>query len=165
MQSWDALQRELLDRGFNAAAFVSFACHDHGRFRAGVAKLDPRFPCPRCGVACRANYLAEGLTRRPLPLIEEQSTEMKAPSGVHELAYVNRVRRIGRPAKLKLSKFEMLVSKWKLTSEEAQIKSRPLRAWAKAHRNHEYVPERLLSKWRLPVFEKNVTSHVQLRMI
>ena len=70
MQPWDALQRELLPRGFHAAVYCNVRCQEHGVFRVGLADGTICQSCPTCNRMCQPRFLAHGLTRRPLPVIE-----------------------------------------------------------------------------------------------
>ena len=135
VQSWANLQRDLLANGYRSAAFLAFTCPaGHGRFRTGVAQPTPRISCPRCGLACKPTYLAQGLTQRPLPVVEAQSAEMRPPpAGSHKLKYISRVsRRAFEKAKTRsrLSRFEQQVRKLKLDNEQSMAKSKQLRTWA-----------------------------------
>lgn len=42
-----------------------------------------------------------------------------------------------------------------ISYKENDAAAEELRVWAKNHRLRDYVPEWLLSAWRLPVFEKD----------
>jgi hypothetical protein len=50
-----------------------------------------------------------------------------------------------------------LAEKWKLDTEESLVKSARLQGWAETHRYEDYVPEWLLSAWRMPMFEKDAS--------
>ncbi len=80
VQTWDALQRELLPRGYHAAIYAAIHCRDHGIFRIGIASRTTRYAGPACNQPCRPSFLAHGLTSRALPVIE-QSHSLKAPIG------------------------------------------------------------------------------------
>ena len=62
-------------------------------------------------------------------------------------------RGIGRGIALKLA--EQGVKRIAINYKENDAAAEELRVWAKNHRFHDYVPEWLLSAWRMPVFEKN----------
>ncbi|MGZ4731002.1 MAG: hypothetical protein ACXVZH_02545 [Terriglobales bacterium] len=151
MESWASLQHELLPRGFHAAVFASIRCPEHGLFRLGIAYGITRQPCPTCGNICRPRFLALGLTRRPLPVIEQSNgVKLKAPIGAK---YVRLVQ--VTPAG---SKFEREVKRRKLTldDQESLLASAALRRWAERHRFRHFIPEQLLTAWHLPVPEARV---------
>ena len=51
LQPWDALQRELLPRGFHAAVYAAIRCREHGLFRVGLAYGTTRhLPVPEARV-------------------------------------------------------------------------------------------------------------------
>jgi hypothetical protein len=71
MQTWDGIRLDLLALGYRQISYVEVSCPNHGDFRSGVEAVQDVFPCPRCGRACEAAFLAEGFTRRH-PLEWEQ---------------------------------------------------------------------------------------------
>ncbi len=149
MESWASLQHELLPRGFHAAVYAAIHCREHGLFRVGLAYGTARHPCPTCNRMCRPRFLALGLTRRPLPVIEQSNgVKLKAPIGA---TYVKLIT----PA---CSKFEREVRrrKLKLDDQKSLLESVPLRTWAEKHRFRAYIPSELLTAWRLPVPEARV---------
>jgi hypothetical protein len=154
MQSWNELQRDLLQGGYAAATFVSFTCREHGTFRAALKDLTTRYPCPSCDRPCRARFLGPGLTKRALPLFEDAGS-LKA-FGAHE----HRPKVTVATRRLRLSKYGRLVRTLKLDSKESLVNSARLRAWAKTHRRHQFIPEWLLDTWHLSLFEKDVAAHV-----
>ncbi|MBZ5652696.1 MAG: hypothetical protein LAO18_19685 [Acidobacteriia bacterium] len=148
MQPWDALQRELLPRGFHAAIYAAINCRDHGLFRAALAHGTTRCPCPTCERLCRPRFLALGLTRRPLPVIEACNELMKPPVHAHYVKLTIPTR----------SKFEREVRRrrLKLDDQESLVNCAPLKAWVEKHRFRAYVPTELLTAWRLSVPEARV---------
>jgi hypothetical protein len=130
MQSWDALQRELLPCGFHAAVYAAIHCREHGLFRVGQAYGTTRHPCPTCNRMWRPRFLALGLTRRPLPVIEQSNgVKLKAPIGA---TYV----RLITPA---CSKFEREVRrrKLKLDDQKSLLESAPLSSEKLTDRKHK----------------------------
>ena len=150
MQTWDALQRELLPRGFHAAIYAAIHCREHGMFRIGFAIRTTRYPCPTCGSICRPRFLALGLTSRALPVIE-QSQFLKSPKG---MSYFQ-PKMFSPPT---ASKFEREVRrrKLKLDDQNSLVNCAPLKMWAAANRFRVYIPEQLLAAWRLPVPESRI---------
>ena len=151
MQSWASLRRDLVQQGYQAVSFLAFTCREHGTFRAGLTEQPSRYPCPACNQPLRTRYLAPGITRRPLPVIE-QSSHFAAPAKM----YACRPKlKLARTAKL--SAFEKQTRKLNLSDEAAYVHSAKLRAWAEANRRDHYVPDALLLQWGMAVYECDVS--------
>jgi len=148
MQSWASLRRDLVAQGFQSASFVAFTCREHGTFRAGLTEPPSRYPCPACNQPSRTRYLAPGITRRPLPIIE-QSNQFVAPRQIRPV----------RALRIKMSAFERRARRLKLT-EADYAHSTKLRAWAEANRRDHYVPDALLLKWGMEVYECDVSNAI-----
>jgi hypothetical protein len=81
---------------------------------------------------CRPRFLALGLTRRPLPVIEQSNgVELKMPRGASYLYF-----KIKMFAPARASKFEREVRRRKLNLDDQKslLESAPLRTWAEKHR-------------------------------
>jgi hypothetical protein len=150
MQSWDSLRQDLLKQGYQAAAYASIHCRDHGMFRIGVRNRTARLACPTSGNICRPRFLAHGLTSRALPVIE-QSRLLKSPKGTSYF----KIKMASLPT---ASKFECEVRrrKLKLDDQKSLVNCVPLKTWAEKNRFRAYIPTELLSAWRLPVPEARV---------
>jgi len=79
VRAWNQERLGLLALGYSRVLFFHLHCITHGVFRCGLADEAETYPCPTCGAACKASFLAEGFTRRPLPfeplLIVKQLSE------------------------------------------------------------------------------------------
>jgi len=53
--------------GYTRISFFETHCPQHGTFRIGIEEQESPL-CPRCHTAVRSNFIAEGFTRRELPL-------------------------------------------------------------------------------------------------
>jgi hypothetical protein len=146
MQSWASLRQALAKQGFQSASFVAFTCREHGTFRACIPGHPSRYPCPACNQLLRTRYLAPGITRRSLPVIE-QSNRLVAP----------RQMRPVRALRIKMSAFERQARRLKLTDEADYAHSAKLQAWARANRRSHYVPDALLAQWGMAVYECDVS--------
>ncbi len=142
--------------GFHAAVYGAIHCPEHGLFRVGLAYGTTRCPCPTCQRMCRPRFLALGLTRRPLPVIEQSNgVKLKMPRGASYLYF-----KIKMFAPARASKFEREVRrrKLKLDDQKSLLESAPLRTWAERHRFRHYVPSELLEGWHLPVPEARIPN-------
>jgi hypothetical protein len=150
MQPWATLQREFVACGFHAAIYATITCREHGPFRAALPYGTTRQPCPTCQRMCRPRFMALGLTRRELPVIEACTGAMRPPH--------RPVVRLKPKAKASSSKFEREVRrcKLKLDDQKSLVNCAPLKAWVEKHRLRYYVPTELLTAWRLPVTEARI---------
>src|SRR5262249_14817848 len=62
----------------------------------GVAEAQENYLCPKCGAPCKVNFLAEGFTKRPLPL-DPQFIEKPLRAWVRKLLLMDSVLDEDRP--------------------------------------------------------------------
>jgi len=68
VQSWDGLRLGLLSHGYSRVLFFETHCPQDGIWRIGIAEEQEIYACPKSSAACKVKFLAEGFTKRPLPL-------------------------------------------------------------------------------------------------
>ena len=68
MRTWTEERLGLMALGYSRVLFVHVHCLTCGLFRCGLAAEPEVYECPTCGQPSKAAIIAEGYTKRPLPL-------------------------------------------------------------------------------------------------
>jgi len=96
VQSWDGLRLGLLSYGYSRVLFFETHCPQDGIWRIGVAEEQESYFCPKCSEPCKTKFLAEGFTKRVLPL-EPQFIEKPLRAWVRKLIMTDGLLDENRP--------------------------------------------------------------------
>jgi hypothetical protein len=71
VRAWSEERLTLFALGYARVLFFDLHCRERGIWRLGLADEQDFYLCPRCNNARKVAFLAEGFSRKPLPLQAE----------------------------------------------------------------------------------------------